>query len=79
VIALPRLFELLATNPARILGLDGGRLEAGAPADLILVEPDAPWRVDSNKMRAAAGNTPFDRLPVQGRVLRLFKGGREIV
>jgi dihydroorotase len=78
VIALPRLFELLAANPARILGLDGGRLEPGAPADLILVDPDAPWRVDSDKMRAAAGNTPFDKLPVQGRVLRLFKGGREI-
>jgi dihydroorotase len=78
VIGLPRLFELLAANPARILGLDGGRLEAGAPADLILVDPDAPWQIDSDKMRAAAGNTPFDKLPVQGRVLRLFKGGREI-
>jgi dihydroorotase len=78
VIDLPRLFELLALNPSRILGLDGGRLDEGAPADLILVDPDAPWRVDSDKMRAAAGNTPFDKLPVQGRVLRLFKGGREI-
>lgn len=78
VIALPRLFELLAANPARILGLDGGRIEPGAPADLIVVDPEAPWRVDSDKMRAAAGNTPFDKLPVQGRVLRLFKGGREI-
>lgn len=78
VVALPRLFELLAANPARILGLDGGRIEAGAPADLIVVDPDAPWQVDSDKMRAAAGNTPFDKLPVQGRVLRLFKGGREI-
>ncbi|GAO40802.1 putative dihydroorotase [Sphingomonas changbaiensis NBRC 104936] len=78
VIGLERLFELLATNPSRILGLDGGTLAPGAPADLILVDQDAPWRVDSDKMRAAAGNTPFDKLPVQGRVLRLFKGGREI-
>lgn len=79
VIGLERLFELLATNPSRILGLDGGTLREGAPADLILVDPDAPWRVDSDKMRAAAGNTPFDKLPVQGRVIRLFKGGREIL
>lgn len=79
VIGMPRLFELLATNPARILGLESGRIEVGAPADLILLDPDAPWRVDSDKMRAAAGNTPFDKLPVQGRVLRLFKGGREIL
>lgn len=78
VIRLPRLFELVAANPARILGLDSGRIEPGAPADLILVDADTPWRVDSSKMRAAAGNTPFDKLPVQGRVLRLFKGGREI-
>lgn len=78
IISQARLFELLATNPARLLRLDGGVLAAGAPADLILVDPDAPWRVDSNRMRAAAGNTPFDKLPVQGRVLRLWKGGREI-
>lgn len=78
VIDLERLFELLAFNPSRILGLDGGRVAAGAPADLILVDEHAPWRVDSNRMRAAAGNTPFDKLPVQGRVFRLWKGGREI-
>jgi dihydroorotase len=78
LISMERLFALLAANPARLLGLDGGTLAVGAPADLILVDPDAPWRVDSDKMRAAAGNTPFDKLPVQGRVLRLWKGGREI-
>lgn len=79
VIGLERLFELLAANPSRLLGLDGGRLVQNAPADLILVDQDAPWQVDSGRMRAVAGNTPFDKLPVQGRVLRLFKGGREIV
>lgn len=79
VIDLPRLFALLAANPARILGLESGQIAKGAPADLILVDADAPWRVDSSKMRAAAGNTPFDKLPVQGRVLRLWKGGREIL
>lgn len=79
VIGLERLFQLLALNPSRVLGLEGGRLTVGAPADLILIDEHAPWRVDSDKMRAAAGNTPFDKLPVQGRVLRLFKGGREIL
>jgi dihydroorotase len=47
----------------------------GAPADLIFIDPDVPWQVDSAKMAAAAGNTPFDRLPVQGRVRRVMKGG----
>jgi dihydroorotase len=78
VMTVERLFGLLAVNPSRILGLEGGGIAPGAPADLILVDEDAPWRVDSNRMRAAAGNTPFDKLPVQGRVLRLWKGGREI-
>lgn len=75
VIPIERAFALLSTNPARILGLDAGRLEPGAEADLALVDPDKPWLVDSNRMAAAAGNTPFDRMPVQGRVLALFKAG----
>jgi dihydroorotase len=67
--------RLLAANPARILGVDAGSFEPGSPADIILVDPDAPWIVDSNRMAAEAGNTPFDRMPVQGRVRRLMKGG----
>lgn len=70
-----RMMALLAANPAHLLGLDAGRLVAGAPADLILIAPDVPWIVDSDKMAAAAGNTPFDKLPVQGRVRMIMKGG----
>lgn len=78
VVTIERLFALLSANPARLLGLDAGRLAQGAPADLILVDRDAPWVIDSERLLARAGNTPFDGLPVQGRVLRLWKGGREI-
>jgi len=74
-LTLPALMRLLAANPARLLGLDAGQLRGGAPADLIFIDPDVPWRVDSRKMAAAAGNTPFDGLPVQGRVRRVMKGG----
>lgn len=75
VIPMHRAFELLATNPARLLGVNAGQLAAGSEADIAVIDPDRPWIVDSNKMAAAAGNTPFDRQPVQGRVLALFKGG----
>lgn len=75
VIDLPRLFAMLARNPARILGLDAGTLAIGAPADLILVDEGAPWQISADTMRAKAGNTPFDGLPVQGRVLGVMKGG----
>lgn len=74
-ITLSRAFELLAANPARLLGVNAGRIDVGAEADLAVIDTDRPWIVDSDKMAASAGNTPFDKQPVQGRVLALFKGG----
>ncbi|WP_417621741.1 dihydroorotase [Parasphingorhabdus sp.] len=75
-ISIGRLFELLSTNPAKILGVEAGLLQPGYEADFILVDEDSPWRVDTRRMAAAAGNTPFDGLPVQGRVTAIYKGGR---
>lgn len=75
VIDTARAFALLAANPAALLGLDAGQLVAGAAADIAIIDPDKPWIVDSDRMAAAAGNTPFDRQGVQGRTLKLFKGG----
>ncbi len=75
LVSLPRLIDLLSTAPARLLGLPGGALSLGAEADLLLFDPDAPWRIDSDHMVSRAGNTPFDGLPVQGKVLRTIKGG----
>jgi len=78
LLTLERLFALLASNPARVLGLDTGTLEVGKPADLMLFDRLAPWQIVGEEFLAEAGNTPFDGLPVQGRVLRLWKGGREV-
>ena len=75
VIDVARAFALLAANPARLLGVNAGKLRVGAEADLAVIDPARPWIVDSNKMAAAAGNTPFDKRPVEGRVTALFKGG----
>lgn len=75
VIDLPRAFALLAGNPARLLGVEAGALAVGMEADIALVEPERPWIVDSDRMAASAGNTPFDKQPVQGRVTALWKGG----
>ena len=77
-ITMDRLFALLAANPAQVLGVDTGTLAVGAPADLLLFDPLAPWQIDGDKLHAKAGNTPFDGLPVEGKVRRLFKGGTEI-
>ena len=78
VIGIDRLFALLAANPAKVLGLEAGTLTQGAPADFMLLDWEAPWQIDTDRMLAKAGNTPFDKLPVQGKVLRLFKGGSEL-
>ncbi|MDO7841232.1 dihydroorotase [Sphingomonas immobilis] len=79
VIAIDRLFMLLALNPAKVLGVATGSLTPGAPADLLLFDENKPWKIDSDELVAKAGNTPFDGLPVQGKVLRLFKGGKSLI
>ncbi len=75
VIDTARAFDLLARNPARLLGVPAGELTPGYEADLALIDPDAPWIIDRRKMAATADNTPFDRQGAQGRVLGLWKGG----
>jgi dihydroorotase len=79
VIDLPRAFDLMARNPAKLLGVAAGALEVGLEADLALIDADAPWVIDRRKMEATADNTPFDRQGAQGRVLGLWKGGVSLV
>ena len=78
VISLERAFELLAGNPARLLGVEAGELREGHEADLALIDPEKPWVIDSAMMAASAGNTPFDKQPVEGRATALWKGGVRI-
>lgn len=78
VISIERAFELVSGNPAKLLGVQAGELREGAEADLALIDPEKPWVVDSGRMAASAGNTPFDRQPVQGRVTALWKGGTRV-
>jgi dihydroorotase len=75
VIDLPRAITMLCTAPARILGVEAGILEVGKEADIAIVDVDKPWIIQSEKMAATAGNTPFDGQPTQGRVTALYKGG----
>jgi dihydroorotase len=78
VIALPRLMAMLSANPSAILGVNAGSLDDGAAADLMIFDPDAPWMIDGDKFTGQANNTPFDKLPTQGRVLQTIKGGRAL-
>jgi dihydroorotase len=77
-LGLLEALRVVTANPARILGLDVGRLIPGAPADLVLFDPDAAWRIDTDRFRSKSKNAPFDGRPVQGQVHRTVVDGRTI-
>lgn len=74
-LSLPELFRALALNPARRFGLAGGRLCPGAPADLVMFDPDTPYVLDRFALQSKSKNTPFDGQRMQGRVLRTWVDG----
>ncbi len=72
------LLARLSTTPADILRLPVGRLAPGAPADLVLFDLNAPWRICPDEFRSKSKNAPFDDYPVQGQVKRTIVDGRTI-
>ena len=77
-IGLLPLLKAMTSNPAKLLGLPCGRLEKGAPADLILVDLGQPWVVDKAQIRARSKNSPFDESKMQGRVLLTMVAGKPV-
>ena len=75
---LATLWRALSLNPAKRLGLPGGRLAEGAPADLVLFDPDAPFVMDRTRLRSKSKNTPYDGHRMEGRVLATYVAGAEV-
>lgn len=75
---LPGLFRAMALNPAKRLGLPQGRMAEGAPADLVLFDPDAPFMLDRTKLQSKSKNTPFDGQRMEGRVIATFVAGKQV-
>ncbi|HWE05428.1 MAG TPA: amidohydrolase family protein, partial [Rhizomicrobium sp.] len=69
------LLATLTSTPARILGLESGRLACGLPADLVLFDPEAPFAVDAAALHSRARNTPFEGQTFQGRVHQTYVDG----
>ncbi|CAM3658860.1 dihydroorotase [Litorimonas haliclonae] len=65
-------------NPADLLGLDTGRLNSGAPANFVLIDPNKPWVCASNNLKSRSKNTPFDGRRLTGRAVKTFYQGREV-
>src|SRR5262245_40054941 len=78
VLSLTRLVELLSVNPARILGVPGGSLAEGTPADITILAPDLPVTVAASRMRSKSKNTPFDGWQLRGGVAATIVGGRVV-
>ena len=75
-IDLSRLIAAMSTRPAELLGLPGGTLRPGGPADVIVIDPTVPWMLDPAELKSKCKNTPFDEAKLEGRVLRTIVAGR---
>lgn len=76
-LGLVEALALLTSRPAGLLGAKAGTLAAGAPADLVLFDPERAWQVREAAL-VGARNTPFDGRPMQGRVLGTWKAGKRV-
>ncbi|MBL8559863.1 MAG: dihydroorotase [Hyphomonadaceae bacterium] len=77
-VPLMDLIAAVTSRPADLLSLPQGRLSVGAPADMVLLDLDAPFKFDAEKMLSKCKNSPFDARLMQGRVLRTFVGGETV-
>ncbi|MFN2588500.1 MAG: dihydroorotase [Actinomycetota bacterium] len=79
-VPLARAVELLSTGPARILGMEGqGAVREGAPANLVVFDPEARWAVEPERFGSRSRNTPFGGRELTGRVVHTFFRGRQTV
>lgn len=77
-VGLNTLFRAMTLRPAELLNLPQGRLTKNAPADIILIDLGAPFRLDSDKLRSKSNNSPFDEKLMQGAVKRTFIAGKTV-
>jgi len=78
VLDMSGLLAKMTVNPARLLGIDAGTLNEGAPADIIIFDPDMEWTVDRNSFTSKGKNTPFHGTTVRGKNLFTMVDGRVV-
>jgi dihydroorotase len=78
LISLSRMVQLLSANPARILGVSGGSLSEGQPADITVLAPDLRVTIRARTLRSKSKNTPFDGWELRGGVAATIVGGRPV-
>ena len=77
-VSLIQALKPVTSGPADLLGLPQGRLKKGAPADLVLFDPAAPWACDRDDLNSRSKNSPFDGRKLEGKVLRTWVNGATV-
>ena len=78
VLTLTTLVQCLTGGPARTLGLNVGRIAAGARADIAIIDPDQPWRLTRDRLRSRGRNSPFLQRQFSARVTHTLFEGRVV-
>ncbi len=78
IMTLDRLIRLMSTAPAEILGIKGGTLSTGSPADIVLFDITEEWTVDENKLHGKSRNTPFKGKTLKSRVKYTICNGKTV-
>jgi len=78
LMSLPEALALMTLGPARVIGVEQGRLAPGAPADLMLFDPSERWTVRGGETISRSSNTPFEGMELSGRVRATFLAGRPV-
>jgi dihydroorotase len=70
-----QIVNLLSTAPARLMGLPAGTLSIGAPADVVVIDPNLRWTVDPTRLQSRSKNTPFKGWELPGKARYTFVDG----
>jgi dihydroorotase len=76
-LGLSNVINYLSAIPAQLWGLGTGTLKPGAPADIVVFDPDETWCVEPERLASRAANTPLVGMELRGRVKMTFVGGDE--
>lgn len=76
VLDMARLLNKMTANPAKLLGVNSGTITEGAPADIIIFDPDREWTVDRDSFISKGRNTPFHGTTLQGKNLFTMVDGK---
>jgi dihydroorotase len=69
ILTLRELIDRMSRRPAELIGLNGGRIEAGLPADIVIIEENEPFAIAGGRFASKGKITPFEGMTVRGRII----------